>query len=80
MGVGPGQSLSWPYSGHSRSRDLPRGIERPSGEAEMGSGSLWEQGHRQKRPQENNFITIILFFASFCSVAGVVALFFIFYF
>ena len=79
MGVGPGQSLSWPHSAHSGSTDLPRGIRRPPGEVGIGSGSLWEPGHWQRRPQENILITIILFvLVSFCSVLGVVA-FIIFY-
>ena len=44
-GAGPGQSLNWPNSTHSRSRDLPRDIGGPPGEVGVGSGSWWAQGH-----------------------------------
>ena len=51
MKVGPGQSLSCPYSAHSGSRDLLRGLGGPPGEAGVGCGSLWGQGHWQQRTQ-----------------------------
>ena len=82
MGVRPGQSLSWTHSAHSRSRDLSRGIRRPPGEAGIGSGLLWEQGHRQGGLRKI-FLLPLFFFSLFHFVQFLVLLlllFFIFYF
>ena len=83
-GVGPGQSLSCPHSAQSRSRDLPRGIGGPPGEAGVGCGSLGGWGGKDNDSRDlRNILLLVLFFfvflfVSFCSV--VVFLFFIFYF
>ena len=44
MRVAPDES-ELPPRAHSRSRDLPRGIGGPHGEAEVGHDSWWGQGH-----------------------------------
>lgn len=82
-GIGPDQSLNWPHSAHSRSRELPRGIERIPGEAAIDFGLLWEQDPWQREFPESLRKTLLLVvfffvFVSFCSLVAVVA-FIVFY-
>ena len=59
------QSLSWPHSDHSRSRDLPRNIGWLPQYADWLELTMW-WGHWQLRPQENILLTTTLYiFLSF---------------